>query len=259
MKQVNNYEEIASLMSEQIKRGVLTNNFLNKTDLELEIKNRTLYYYKYSGGLFLLRDRVTHYILNYYINNINENFENKFLKEVVVELVIRPNDEKIFEVINYFEKHGMNKYLSRVRMNKVNNENVDNPNEDFIKIAEIKDAEEILQILKENFDVYSGCIPTYQILVKDIENQNVYIFKNQKIEGVLQINKGMSSSEIKHLVVIESARRKKIAQKLVQKYFNDVKSNRKNVWTGNDNDIAKMFYKKNGYEEDGYKSIILKG
>ena len=59
MKKVDKYEIISSLIMKQLKRGVMTNNFLTENDLKIEIENNSLYYYEYDGGLIILRDRTS--------------------------------------------------------------------------------------------------------------------------------------------------------------------------------------------------------
>lgn len=255
MNQINNYEEISSLISLQIKRGTLTNNFLSEDDLKLEIQNKNLYYFAWNGGLLIFRDRRTHYILNYYINDINEKLQFDFDKDVVVEIVLRANDEKAKEALDFFESKGMKEYLRRIRL--IKSEEISIPIINKIEICKEIDYEEISEILRENFDKYSGCIPTKEALLKDIKNENIYVYKNEKVEGVLRVSKNNMSSEIKHLVVKEEARRKKIAQSLVLKYFEDVNAKRKTVWTGLENKIAINFYEKMGYKIDKYNSIVL--
>ena len=65
------------------------------------------------------------------------------------------------------------------------------------------------------------------------------------------------SSEIKHLIVIESERKKGIATQLINKYFLDIESKKRTVWTGKESDCSRKLYEKNGYELDGYTSIVL--
>lgn len=257
MKKVDKYEIISSLIMKQLKRGVMTNNFLTENDLKIEIENNLLYYYEYDGGLLILRDRTTHYILNYYINDITKDIEEIFDKDVVVEIVSRPNNNDD-EVIKYFEKQNFMCCLERVRYVHNCDEIVGNDTTDAIQLCKTNDAENVHKILKENFDSYTGCIPIKEILIKDVENENVYIYKDENIKGILHINKSKISSEIKHLIVIENERKKGIATKLVNKYLCDVDTKKKTVWTGKENFCARKFYEKNGYELDGYTSIVLK-
>ncbi|MBR4111169.1 MAG: GNAT family N-acetyltransferase [Clostridia bacterium] len=257
MKRVDRYETISALISKQIRKGVKTNNFLTENDLKIEIENNSLYYYEYDGGLLILRDRTTHYILNYYINDITKNIEKIFEKDVVVEIVSRPNNNDN-EVIKYFEKQNFACCIERVRYAHTCDEIVDNDTADAIQLCKTNDAEKVYEILKENFDSYTGCIPTKERLIKDVENGNVYIYKDENIKGILHIDKSKISSEIKHLIVVENEREKGIATKLINKYFNEVNAKKKTVWTGKENNCARKFYEKCGYELDGYTSVVLK-
>lgn len=257
MKKVDKYEIISSLIMKQLRRGVITNNFLTENDLKIEIENNMLYYYEYDGGLLILRDRTTHYILNYYINDITKDIGKIFDKDVLVEIVSRPNDNDD-KVIKYFEKQNFVCCLERVRYAHTCDEIVGNDTADTIRLCKTNDIELVHEILQENFDVYTGCIPTKERLIKDVENENVYVYKDENIKGILHIDKSKISSEIKHLIVVENERKKGIATKLINKYFSDVDTKKKTVWTGKENICAKRFYEKNGYELDGYTSVVLK-
>lgn len=256
MIKVDRYEIISSLIMKQIRKGVMTNNFLTEKDLKIEIENNLLYYYEYAGGLLILRDRNSHYILNYYINDITKEIEETFDKNIVVEIVSRPNDNND-KIINCFLHYGFSVCLERIRYTNTCDKIVDNPMSENVQLCKNDDAENIYEILKENFNAYTGCIPTKERLIKDIENGNVYIYKDEKIKGTLHIDKNKNSSEIKHLIVVENERKKGIATKLINKYFCDIDSKRKTVWTGKENNCARRFYEKNGYELDGYTSIVL--
>ncbi len=255
MKLVNSFEEIATLISSQIKKGVLTNNFLNEEELKIEIKNNTLFYTLWNGGLFIFRDRGTHYILNYYICDLTKDYIEEYNKAVVVEIAYRDNDNKILEIINFFKKLGMNEYLNRIRLIKIDNNTAELTNN--IVPCNIEDMEEILKLLNENFDVFSGCIPTKEMILNDIKNKNIFVCKNKKIEGIIHFNQSKLSSEIKHLVVKREFRNQKIAQSLIIRYIKEVNVKRKTVWTGCENNIAIGLYKKMGYNLDNYKSIVL--
>lgn len=257
MIKIDRYETISTLILKQIKKGVITNNFLTKEILENEIANNSLYAYQFDGGLLLLRERKEHYILNYYINNIDINIDEDFGKDVVVEIVNRENDNNE-KIISYFQKQEYTTCLKRVRY--VNNfcGNVSCIESSEIQMCKSVDADEVMQIFAENFDAYTGCIPLMNSLLKYIENENIYVYKKEKVEGVLHVEKGKNSSEIKHLAVLKTERNKGIATKLVNKYMSNIDVKKKTVWTGEDNIFARKFYEKNGYQLDGYTSIVLK-
>lgn len=257
MIKVDKYEIISSLIMKQIRKGVMTNNFLTEKDLKIEIENNLLYYCEYDGGLLILRDRESHYILNYYINDITKNIKEIFDKDIVIEIVSRPNNN-CNEIIKYFENQNFVCCLERVRYIHSCDENVDKDISEHVQLCKTDDAENVYTILKENFNVYTGCIPTNERFIKDIEDGNVYIYKKEKIKGVLHIDKNKISSEIKHLIVVENERKKGIATKLINKYFNDVESKKRTVWTGKENNCSRKLYEKNGYELDGYTSCVMR-
>lgn len=314
MKQIENYEELSKLIFAHLKKNVITNQFISKGELEREIEFKKLYYIEMPNNLFILRDRGVFYVLNYYINELNAEeikacFKQEFDKTVVVEVVGRNIKEVGYQkAIELFDSVGMKKTVERERFIKkelnekkenINNavdvyENdalkIDNAVETSknkkikIEIAENNDADEILELLFENFDIYHGCIPTKEQLKIDIEAHNIYkAILNGKIIGVLHISKVLkkvkqhtekdlrqeanqsmtieqcefSSAEIRHLAVKEEYRNLGIATNLLLKYDNEVRANNKLVWTGLDNFKAQRTYLKNDYSKDGYVSTVF--
>ncbi len=255
MIKVNSYEEIAKLISLQIRKGVVTNCFIKEEELKVEIENHQLYYIVFPNGLLIFRDRGSHYILNYYINGDVGFSLNDVEKDVVIEIVYRDNDKNGKELVTFFENLGMKVYLERVRLTR----KLECAKDASLEVTKCKleDAEDILLLLKENFDLYSGCIPSKEMILKDIENQKIYVYKKEKIEGLLRFDKSKMSSTIKHLAVRKEFRNKKIAQNLIRKYHEDVKGVPMIVWTGKENKAAIALYEKMGYQIDNFKSMVL--
>lgn len=256
MKKTNNYEDISVLIGNQIKKGLITNGFLNEKDLKIEISKGLVHYCEYAGGLFLLRDRGTHYILNYYINDITKKIAEIYHKDVVVEIVSRCN-HKDNEIVKFFKKQNFEYCIERVRYIHACDKCVGDNVADNIELCKNDDLENVYRILKENFNIYTGCIPIKEKLIEDIKKRKIYIYRDKKIKGVLRISNNKFSSEIRQLVINKNERRKGIATRLVNKYFSDVDSKRRIVWTGKENIDARRFYEKIGYKPDGYISMIF--
>lgn len=279
MNKVNNYQEISKLIFANLKKDVITNTFLAKKEFENEILNGNLYYSLINNGVLIIRDRKDYIIINYYLNDVN-NKENivtlkneiqniyKYSevedKKIVIEVVGKEEcNEKYLQQVNLFMQIGLHVAIKRVRLSKkldINSLSVDNVEilEPNIKFCEEDDIQEILEILRENFDKYYGCIPDIEFLRNEIKNKNFFKYTTtDKIIGILQIKNSSKSSEIRHLAVKKEHRNKGVAKKLIEKYDKEIKTNNKTVWTGVENKVAQGIYEKNGYLKDGYVSTVF--
>lgn len=258
MKRIKSYEELASLISSQLKKGVYTNCFIGKEEFELYISKKRLYYQIFEGGLLIFLKMSDYFKMKFYINNLEADLILKLSKKIVIEIPSK-KEEDIEKLQKFFEKVGFNIVLNRIRLTQDKNIFTDKVNIENIEIANLKDYKKIVKILQKNYDKYTGCIPEREILKQDIINKNIYCYKiNKEVVGVLHIVSKLKTSEIRHLVVVEEYRNKNIAKSLISRYLVDSDISTKYVWTSIDNDIAKKLYSKFGYESDGYASKVLK-
>ena len=267
MIKINSYEELSKLIFSFLKRGVQTNFFLPKKDVQREIECSSLHYFDTSTSLWIVREREEYYILNYYLNDFDESIKEVFCREfdkpIVVEIVAKDcGDDKFISVCDFFNKLGFNELVARERFTKsvINSENVNNVENELIKITncEKEDFEDISRILNENFDKLYGCIPSKETLIGYIENNDIYkATYDGKLVGVLHLSNDGKNSEIRHLAVVKEARNKGVASLLLEFYDNNITSINKTVWTGKVNLAAQRVYEKNGYKKDGYVSNVL--
>ena len=67
MQKIENFAQISNLLNAQLKRGVLTNNFLRGDDYTREIANG-LYIHEADGALLLFRERGDHLVMTFYLH-----------------------------------------------------------------------------------------------------------------------------------------------------------------------------------------------
>ena len=252
MEKINNFDELNGLISKHLKKGVYTNCFISKEEFEEEIKNETLFYHEYDGGLLLFRKMEDYIKMNFYINNPEIDLDIKFEEVVVTEIVCKPEFD-CSKIIDLFKKNGMKLRLKRVRLLKEDS-NIDTTSSNVEKVK-LKDYEKIVKLLRENFDKYIGCIPSEQKLKSDIESGNFYCYiENGEILGILHI---ANKTNIKHLAVDKEYRGRGIAKAILNTYLSDVGDGKKYVWTGENNEAALSTYCSVGYKLDGYVSYVL--
>ena len=67
MRKIENFAQISDLLNAQLKKGVITNNFLRGDDYTREIANG-LYIHEAGGALLLFRERGTHLVMTFYLH-----------------------------------------------------------------------------------------------------------------------------------------------------------------------------------------------
>ena len=93
MEKAVDYRSLSRLVMSQIRPGVVTNNFMDKSDYLSEIESGTLYYHAYEGGLLLFRRRRGFSLMNYYLTDpeiLPKLTEGEIL---LTEPVLRPEDD----------------------------------------------------------------------------------------------------------------------------------------------------------------------
>lgn len=93
MEKAVDYRSLSRLVMAQIRPGVVTNNFMDKSDYLSEIESGTLYYHAYEGGLLLFRRRRGFSLMNYYLTDpeiLPKLTEGEIL---LTEPVLRPEDD----------------------------------------------------------------------------------------------------------------------------------------------------------------------
>lgn len=280
MKLIKNYQELSKLIFSHLKKNLITNCFLGKEEWTLEIQNDLAYYIETEKNLYLFRKRDGFWILNYYLNDLDTEFNNSILNPIVVEFVgrniLENNYQKQQELFNNL---GWKKCVERERFEKIESsieekqsefENNDCGNGDIeiknnskndskieICLAQEHDFDNVLELLKDSFNPYYGCIPTNLKLLEDINNGGVYMAKiNNKIVGILHFKHMDKLAEIRHLAIDKDWRGQGIANELMNVYENEVRTQKKIVWTGIENQAAQGLYLKNGYKKDGYVSNV---
>lgn len=213
-------------------------------------------------------------------NIVKTELEKNNLNPIVVEIVSKNILEDSYQKQQeLFNQLGWEKKLERERfektecfenLNKLEQasdlehiENIKQQEIETIKInskicfAQKEDLEKLLELLKEAFNPYYGCVPTKQKLEEDINKKFVYISKTEdKIIGVLHFKNTGKIAEIRHLATNKECRGKGIASQLMDVYEDEIKAPKKIVWTGTENMVAQGLYRKYGYQKDGYVSSV---
>jgi len=246
-------ETLKEAIARHFKPGVRLNAFMSPEELCCD---GGLSAAETEGGLFLLRERGSHRILNFWLNELT-------LPELpvgtVTEITARPGREDP-ELIKAFTDGGFRPIMRRVRLVRAPGE-MEAPITPGVTVIKAPDGTSAMELILAAFDPVTGCIPTAEELRADAESGSLYLAMLDGVPvGVLQVRRGKNYSDIRHLAVREDMRGKRIAAALIYAFLRDTEYRRVFVWTGEDNQAALKNYARCGFTPDGYTSqVMMKG
>lgn len=260
MKVVESYEALAPLLSAQLRRGVVTNCTLTAEDWRRETAAGAVLWESWEGGLLLLRRREGHRVLNFYLQEMSLPGELTWDGPVVLEIAARPRDEGLWRAAELWRGQGFEERFRRERLALPKDTPVSAARGPLAaRVAAPADFQAVWALLRDSFDPVTGCLPLRDALEYDLEAGNVVCVDapDGHMAGVLHITPGRGSTQLRHLAVGEGYRRQGVAQSLLECYLERTGFAKSLVWVRGDNEPARRFYTKNGYEPDGWGSVVL--
>ena len=236
MRKIENFAQISDLLNAQLKKGVITNNFLRGDDYTREIANG-LYIHEAGGALLLFRERGDHLVMTFYLHPNAVLSLPETDRPVVTELSCRAKDaDAMANAAEQFCALGFREVLRR----------------------KPEDFEDISRFLSEHFSALTGCLPTADDLRENLANGQTVITRDEKgVSGVLHFAVSRASTEIRHLAVRADCRGKGLAGELLTAYLAATDGAKSQVWARTGNAPAEHFYEQHGYRPDGWTSAVL--
>ena len=217
MRKIENFAQISDLLNAQLKRGVLTNNFLRGEDYTREIANG-LYIHEADGALLLFRERGDHLVMTFYLHpNVVLSLPETD-RPVVTELSCRAKDaDAMANAAEQFCALGFREVLRRTRRTRKPEAF---PVETTAVPAKPEDFEDISRFLSDHFSALTGCLPTADDLRENLANGHTVITRDEQgVSGVLHFAVSRASTEIRHLAVRADCRGKGLAGELLTAYL----------------------------------------
>ena len=250
MKRIENYSELSSLITSQMKRGMVTNAFLSRHDWEREIEKNAPEFQLTEQGLLVYRNRPTHRILSFWVSEGFFGSCPTLPGNTVCEIPMRASDVRTQSAVDGWIGAGFELEFTRQRMASAESGNCDGS----IRTAVTEDLDLCERLMRENFSRVTGCLPEREELMADIEKGGVLLRGDC---GLLHHRTGEKKTELRHLCVAESARGQGIGEKLVRAYHALTEGMKRQVWVRADYASAVRTYEKCGYSADGMISHVL--
>ena len=275
---IEDYGQIAGLITANLKKGVQTNTSMQREEYELEISHGSLMAGRVPQGLLILRDRPSHVKLNYYINSTEELLDTGELMEavqkagwyavsdkpIVVETAYRERDKGLIEMLAYLSKCGFEETLSRVRLSRPADEGDGAGDADdmqyCVRTADVRHAAACRQLLTSCFNPLTACLPTQSELLTHLAGGQLLVLAEARLGricGLLHFKSSKKSAEIKHLAIEPGLRGRGLSACLIGGFLDKHRGLRATVWTGSDNAPALGAYKYFGFKEDGHRSSVM--
>ena len=169
MRKIENFAQISDLLNAQLKRGVITNNFLRGDDYTREIANG-LYIHEAGGALLLFRERGDHLVMTFYLHPNAVLSLPETDRPVVTELSCRAKDaDAMANAAEQFCALGFREVLRRTRRTRKPEAF---PVETTAVPAKPEDFEDISRFLSEHFSALTGCLPTADDLRENLDRKS---------------------------------------------------------------------------------------
>lgn len=251
--------ELFRLKSKEMK----TNFFITEKQFNSLEKKGYLSVYTTEKGCFIFakdKDFVRFYFIVSDISalDIALDFIRQEYTEVDVTTEVAGKKIDVELVKASFLTHEFREYSSMVRMSKVRGEGYTVDNE-YINLLEVDKKSEIQQLFAEYFDKFVERIPSEEELDDFIENKNIYYFSDDnRIQGFIIFEHQGLTSHLRYWFVHPEYRNKKIGSKLIQLFFTEGKSVKRELfWVIESNSNAIKRYKHFGFVEEDMHNLIL--
>ncbi len=254
MKKAESYGELAPKTAAFFGRGTATNCFFSPRELEEEINKEHLYYLEAPGSLFLLCRRESHWSTHFYLRE--EGTLPSFPPEpLVTELACRSRDLALQEAAERLQQGGFTLLCRRQRFKRPS-EPMEGAGEG--EFAREEDLEPAYGLLCRSFSSLTGCLPTKQELLSDIQARSLLLLRRQgQLVGILHFRRGKPAWEIRHLATRQDFRGQGLASALLGRLLTLPEKPACRVWVVDGNESARRVYEKKGFVSDGFYSLVL--
>jgi ribosomal protein S18 acetylase RimI-like enzyme len=268
MNAITSINEILNLIKsvKELKKGYITNFFLDNSKAELWIKLDLFLYDMIGETTFLYRKNQGFYSLFYIATDIHvlkeslEKISARYNNDLFVIDIIGKQEE-IQSMRNIFIENGFYGYTSLVRMSKINNDNsIYEEGSKYISYVEPKNAHKIYDLLQFYFSPYAEQLP----LIEEIDvwaNRKgilVYCDNNINIQGFLIFELIGKTSYLRYWFVHPDHRDKKIGSALLNRYFVESRYTKRQLfWVIESNGNAIKRYEHYGFKKEQLFDCIM--
>ncbi len=257
MEKISELQSVKAAIRRHFKAGLATNCVLTDADFLREIEAGALYTEENEGGLFILRDRGSHLILNYYVNSL----PLPPLPEtgLVCEITARGGENIRRDIVSALSELGFREEKRRERLCRETGKPEEAaPDGIEFSAAAADELPAIEELFSASFDELTGCLTPERELIERISAGEVFIARSGgKLAGAIETMNDKNFTSVRHLAVREALRGRGIGVGLVRAYLSATDGKKSFVWTEPAKAAAYKTYLKCGYAEDGNVSVVM--
>ncbi len=264
MDKIDSFEKINILVNDirSLRKGYLTNFFLDKKRHSIWIQKGELFSMSFFGCHFLLH--LTESVNNLFYIAVNQKqlaeglktFLPMFPEQLVVDIV---GDEKIASIKELFIEQSFYEYETLYRMNHVGALEYSEIGDSRVVFAEKSDCQSIFDILHSFFNPLSEQLPCYEEIVDFISNQCVLVFREAgKICGFIIFEVNGMTLYLRYWFVLPEYRDLKIGSKLFNEFLHAGRVTKRQLfWVIANNRNAIKRYKHYGFNPENLFDYVL--
>lgn len=257
MEKISELQSVKAAIRRHFKAGLATNCVLTDADFLREIEAGALYTEENEGGLFILRDRGSHLILNYYVNSL----PLPPLPEtgLVCEITARGGENIRRDIVSALSELGFREEKRRERLCRETGKPEEAaPDGIEFSAAAADELPAIEELFSASFDELTGCLTPERELIERIAAGEVFIARSGgKLAGAIETMNDKNFTSVRHLAVREALRGRGIGVGLVRAYLSATDGKKSFVWTEPAKAAAYKTYLRCGYAEDGNVSVVM--
>lgn len=266
MKRISSIDQIhyAIKRVRDLKKGYLTNLFLDPEKLDLWIDQELLYSLSYEDSEIFFKKNESFFNVFYCTSNIeNLNKTVDFLKlnyddlHLVFDIV--GSETSLKDTIHVFNSNGFKLYTSLTRMSRINCVDQNYEVSSAIHFASDKDLITIRTLLYRYFDEYAEQLPLDKEIEGWIEKKQLLLFKeNEQILGFVIFDIIGITSYLRYWFVHPQHRNKKVGSSLLRRYFYESKETKRQLfWVIKNNENAIIRYQHYGFTKENLVDYVF--
>ena len=265
MDRVQSIEQLRQSSAEirSLRRGFLTNFFIDSVKHGLWIAKRDCYIERLGSTLFIIKQSSTFWNVFYYSTTLDEFstdlssfLSNHPVTTMMFDIVGR--DVQCQPVVELFRSKGGKEATSLVRMTRMTAP-MEYVADDTIRRAEEKDVKGIIHLLHAYFDEQTEQIPYDEELEDYVRQGHVLVCEElDRMAGFLIYELNTSTLYLRYWFTHPDFRDRKVGSRLLRRFFEEGKDTKRQLfWVIRTNANAIKRYKHYGFTEENMYDFVM--
>ncbi len=265
MERVQSIEQLQQQSAEirALRKGFLTNFFLDHVKHGLWIEKGDCYIERLGGTLFIIKQSPTFWNVFYCSTTLDEFGKDlsTFMAEhltITMMFDIVGRDVQCQPMVALFQCKGCKEATSLVRMTRIAEPFIYTP-DDSIRKATDMDITYVSQLLHEYFDAQTEQIPYDEELIDYARQGHVLICEEQgKMTGFLIYELNATTLYLRYWFTHPDFRERKVGSRLLRRFFEEGRDTKRQLfWVIRTNENAIKRYRHYGFVEENMYDFVM--